>query len=135
MHIDLPADGAAVDQGAALVLEGVGTDMEDGPLPASSLAWSSDKDGSLGSGELLITSSLSVGDHLLTLQASDSSGETATASVHVTVRRVETEVDASAGAGSSGFPWVPILIFGGVVVIAAAAFGLGRRSKSRSQGR
>jgi len=135
VHIDLPADGGTVDQGTALVLEGVGTDMEDGPLPASSLAWSSDKDGSLGSGELLITSSLSVGDHLLTLQASDSSGETATASVHVTVRRVETEVDASAGAGSSGFPWAPILIFGGVVVIAAAAFGLGRRSKSRSQGR
>jgi len=129
VHIDLPADGTTIDQGAALVLEGVGTDMEDGPLPGSSLVWSSDRDGSLGSGELLINSSLSGGEHRLTLQASDASGETATASVHVTVRSVPSEVEASTGSGSTSFPWAPFALFGAVIAIAAAVFGLRRRSK------
>ncbi len=131
VHVDLPAEGTIIDQGAPLVFEGVGTDMEDGPLSGSSLAWSSDKDGSLGNGELLITSSLSVGDHLLTLRASDSSGSTAAASVHVTVRAVEPEDEPTTSTDARGFPWVPLVLLGGVVVLAAAAIGLRRQRAPR----
>jgi hypothetical protein len=65
------------------MVRGYALDPEDGSLTGNSLSWSSNVDGGLGSGSPLLVS-LSEGDHILTLTATDSSGHST--SVSVTVR-------------------------------------------------
>jgi hypothetical protein len=60
------------------------SDLEDGPLSQSALAWQSSIDGQFGSGEAF-QASLSAGDHLITLIATDSAGATGTGTVSITV--------------------------------------------------
>jgi hypothetical protein len=68
----------------ALTLEGVAYDPEDGPLTGASLAWASDLDGPLGTGERLEGVTLSGGSHVLTLEATDSEGQSTAVTVSVT---------------------------------------------------
>jgi hypothetical protein len=73
--------------GQTVVLNGTGTDPEDGNLTGTSLRWSSDIDGFLGTGNT-VTTTLSAGSfgplfHDITLEVSDSSGNKATHSVRV----------------------------------------------------
>jgi Tol biopolymer transport system component len=82
--ITSPADGATFTEDEAISFEGSGSDPEDGTLTGSSLVWTSDLDGQLGTGTS-VSSSLSVGSHTVTLTATDSDGETGTAAVSVTV--------------------------------------------------
>jgi hypothetical protein len=53
-------------------------------LSGASLTWSSNLDGALGSGSPLLAS-LTEGQHILTLTASDSTGHTSSASITITV--------------------------------------------------
>ncbi len=79
-----PADGAMLPAGQPVTLEGSATDAEDGALPDAALSWSSDQQGSLGTGaRLQIT--LNAGMHRLSLDAVDSSGQSARAQISVTV--------------------------------------------------
>jgi hypothetical protein len=78
-----PADGAVV--ATPLTLQGYGYDLEDGQLDGTSLAWSSDRDGPLGTGDTLWDVDLTPGQHTLTLQVTDSQGHTAMAAVVITV--------------------------------------------------
>ena len=78
-----PADGAMV--AAPLTLQGYGYDLEDGQLSGAALQWSSDVDGPLGSGDTLWDVDLSLGQHTLTLQVTDSQGHTVVAEVTITV--------------------------------------------------
>lgn len=71
-------------EGQPVYFEGLGTDLEDGPLPSSSLQWSSDRDGVLGSGATL-SATLTVGTHLITLNSFDSNGNSAHDQVVVVV--------------------------------------------------
>ena len=61
-------------------LDAFALDSEDGRLSDNSLAWSSDRQGAIGTGENLevLASTLSDGDHLITLTATDSAGRSAT---------------------------------------------------------
>ncbi len=63
-------------EGQPIYFEGLGTDLEDGLLPPSSLHWSSDRDGILGGGATL-SATLTVGTHLITLNGFDSNGNSA----------------------------------------------------------
>lgn len=83
--ITSPDDGATFDIGAQVTLEGSADDPEDGALSGSSLTWSSDVDGQLGTGTSVTVSSLSEGTHEITLEAEDSAGATATASIAVVI--------------------------------------------------
>jgi len=83
--IAAPADGSEFLQGAEVAFTGSGTDPEQGELAGTALAWSSDRDGALGTGSPLSTSDLSVGDHVVTLTARDQQGRTGTASVSVRI--------------------------------------------------
>lgn len=63
-------------------LDGLALDPEDGRIASTSLVWTSNRDGVLGSGEHLevVANTLSNGDHLVTLTATDGSALTGSAS-------------------------------------------------------
>ena len=64
-----------------ITFEGTGTDYEDGELPGSSLVWSSNIDGILGTGNTLATDKLSLGNHIITLTVTDSDNKTGSARI------------------------------------------------------
>lgn len=68
-----------------LTLQGYAYDPEDGMLEGGALAWSSDRDGTLGTGERLEDVELSLGRHVLTLTAIDSQGHQCAVSTTVLV--------------------------------------------------
>ncbi len=76
-YITSPANGAVYGFGQTVMLQGNAVDAEDTPLPASAFAWSSDLDGSLGTGPILDVDALRVGTHVLTLQVTDSASAAA----------------------------------------------------------
>jgi hypothetical protein len=77
-----PEDHARFFPGQAIWLEGRAFDLEDGTLDDAALRWSSNRDGELGTGKLLITT-LSPGGHTITLTATDSDGARATATIQL----------------------------------------------------
>lgn len=85
--VEAPTDSTSFAPGDTITFRGSGTDLEDGTLTGSSLAWSSDLDGAIGTGEQVETGILSSGDHVVTLTATDSQGQTGTDSVRVTIRQ------------------------------------------------
>lgn len=64
-------------------LVGRGYDREDGPLPETAFAWWVDGQPA-GQGSIVSLFDLAVGDHVITLAATDSSGQTASAEVTIT---------------------------------------------------
>jgi hypothetical protein len=85
-YIYEPLDGETYSQDDIIVLDGDGYDYQDSWLFADeSLAWSSDKDGELGNGPLLFVEGLSVGEHTITLRATNSLGVSTTAQARITI--------------------------------------------------
>jgi hypothetical protein len=80
-----PFTGASFLEGEAVELEGTASDPEDGALAGTSLEWSSDRDGALGTGESRTVLTLTTGTHGIELSATDSRGRSTTAVVHVRV--------------------------------------------------
>jgi hypothetical protein len=78
-----PVDGAVVPVGDLVILSGLGTDVTDGPLGENSLSWRSDRDGPLGTGKEVFTSTLSPGQHRITLTATDSGGHTGAETINL----------------------------------------------------
>ncbi|MEP6779421.1 MAG: S8 family serine peptidase, partial [Gemmatimonadaceae bacterium] len=72
-------------KGQIVTLTGTGTDAEDGTLSGASLVWESNRDGTLGTGTSISTSTLAVGDHAIYLYVTDSQGATTRAYCYVTV--------------------------------------------------
>ena len=68
-----PTDGDTFFEGGTVNLNATASDTEDGDLTAS-IQWSSDLDGSLGSGGNLSLTNLSLGQHQLTATVTDSGG-------------------------------------------------------------
>jgi PKD repeat protein len=83
--ISAPASMQTVFEGTPVVFSGTGSDPEDGPLSGMALSWTSSRDGALGTGSPLSISTLTAGDHTITLIARDSGGNTGTATVLVRV--------------------------------------------------
>jgi hypothetical protein len=71
--------------GKPVVFKGSAFDPEDGMLSNTSLSWTSDADGFLGTGRVLTVTDLTPGEHNITLTATDSDGNNATVSFTVTV--------------------------------------------------
>ena len=80
-----PEDSTTADAGAEIVFTGTALDSEDGPLTGESLIWTSSLDGVLGNGTSLARSDLSLGEHVVTLDATDSEGAPASSQVVLTV--------------------------------------------------
>lgn len=83
--ISNPAANTAVRPGQLLVLQGLATDLEDGPLAEDALKWYSDRDGFLGTGATLPKNDLSPGWHTIRLVVTDSAGQEGEARVRVFV--------------------------------------------------
>ena len=71
--------------GSLVVLQGLGSDLEDGHLPDEALAWSSNRQGALGVGPSLALTTLQPGLHTITLTVMDAGGQTASTSVKLFV--------------------------------------------------
>ncbi len=127
--ITSPAEAASVDFGAPLILQGVGTDLLDGPITnGEQYSWSSSKDGALGNGTPLILSNLSAGQHTLTLSVKNSSGLVSTSSVHVTVNSPSTTSNPNRVVWTDYLPLA--LLFAALVgVVVVAVVLISRRKK------
>ena len=81
--ITSPTSGQTLASSASITFTGSASDLEDGDL-TSAIAWTSDRDGALGTGGS-ITHMLSEGTHQLTATVTDRGGLTATTTVTVEV--------------------------------------------------
>lgn len=84
VEIQQPNDGDNLSRFQPITLRGAGCDAALGDLAGAQLQWSSSVDGSLGSGEQVSGSGLSVGTHVITLTASNGA-QTASASITITI--------------------------------------------------
>lgn len=85
VHIISPNTDITVPQHSSVVFQASGWDMEDRLLPESSIEWTSDLDGPVGTGRLFTNGNLSVGIHNLTLKGTDSSGLSTIKTMKVTI--------------------------------------------------
>jgi hypothetical protein len=81
-----PGTGESYLDEQTIILVGEAYDREDGPLGAPSLLWLSSLDGALGSGRSIAVTGLSVGEHSITLQATDRDRMTGTARITLHMR-------------------------------------------------
>ncbi len=111
VSIESPVSGLVLDSEQVVALDAHGYDAEDGFLGSSAFNWHSSLDGSLGAGGLLIiaVSDLSIGDHVITVTATDSDQMTTSASTMLTVNALNTAPEAVDDAASA--------VFGSVVQI------------------
>jgi hypothetical protein len=84
--ITYPATGLTFDDGDFIQFTGTGFDTEDQWLSGLSLVWYSNKDGQLGTGNSVITNSLSGGTHIISLRATDSENTSSIDTIRVTIR-------------------------------------------------
>lgn len=91
-EITIPLEGAILTQGESIPFIGRGMDDEDGELTGDSLAWISDRNGSIGSGSQFTTSGLSVGTHTITLTVTDADGMSDTENVSIIIVSPQAEL-------------------------------------------
>jgi hypothetical protein len=87
--IAAPADQARIGRDALLALSGSAYDPETGALAGAALVWESDRDGQLGTGDLVLLAArdLSTGLHHISLRATDPAGMQASATVSVFIHQ------------------------------------------------
>ena len=82
--ITAPADGSTFTAGTPISFTGTAIDAEEGNISAR-LSWSSDRDGAVGSGASVSTSTLSGGIHVITASVVDAGGLNGSAAISVIV--------------------------------------------------
>ena len=85
VKIVTPLKDAVFAPGTLVLLQGEAQDAEEGLLGPEALAWSSSRDGSLGTGAVKVVSSLSPGEHTIYLTASDRFGAAGRDSVKISI--------------------------------------------------
>jgi len=81
--ISYPTDGDTFYEFYEIVFSGQGSDDQEGALTDESLVWTSDIDGTIGYGEVGEIFGLSVGDHVITLTATNSIGQSGSDSITI----------------------------------------------------
>jgi hypothetical protein len=81
----LTADGSVFDPAQPVVLRGAAFDLEDGRLAADALRWRLESLGEMGTGETLELFAMPRATYRVTLEASDSDGQTGSASINISV--------------------------------------------------
>src|SRR5438094_5826333 len=118
VSITAPTSGQTLASSATITFTGSASDLEDGDLTAV-IAWTSDRDGALGTGGT-ITHLLSEGTHQLTATVADRGGLTATATVTVQVV-VGVTLEFPAVADAAVDAGLPTTNFGTSPTLAADA--------------
>jgi hypothetical protein len=98
-----PADGTAFTAGDTITFEGNGMDAEDGELTETALVWTSNRDGLMGTGTSITSTTLSTGDHLITLTGTDSQSAVGTDTINITIVNTEPVVDITSPSDDSIF--------------------------------
>lgn len=80
-----PTANASFVVSQTVLLHGSGYDVEDGILPDTAFVWRSDRDSLLGTGAALPINTLTPGTHVITLQVTDASNNTATVKQTITI--------------------------------------------------
>ncbi|PIE70201.1 MAG: hypothetical protein CSA22_09035 [Deltaproteobacteria bacterium] len=70
-EINHPQTGAAYYAGDLITFSGTGADPDEGNLSQHNLLWESSLDGEIGIGKTVVTTTLSLGSHVITLTATD----------------------------------------------------------------
>lgn len=83
--INHPGNGETRPANQEVPFIGVGRDLEDGMLSGASLVWTSNIDGSIGTGDSF-NRMLSAGTHTITLTATDAAANTDTDSITLTIQ-------------------------------------------------
>jgi serine protease len=91
-----PPDGSTFTAGDFITFTGTADDPEDGDISAN-IVWTSSIDGQFGTESSVITSSLSVGTHTITAEATNSSGKTGSNSIIITINP-PTDITLSIGS-------------------------------------
>lgn len=86
-----PHANQTVDAGVGPQVAVAAYDPEDGMLAGTSVKWTSDRDGAVGYGPNPSLRSLSSGEHVIVVTATDSQGNSARARVNIMVRRESLE--------------------------------------------
>jgi len=84
------ADGATFAPGAPIGLRGTANDAEDFHVDGSALRWTVERRGEVGTGESATVLDLPNGVYRVTLQATDSDGQTGSASIRIVVGSVKS---------------------------------------------
>lgn len=84
-NITAPVNGSTFSLGDAINFSGTGTDVEDGALSGDSLVWTSSLSGNFGNGTTVSISTLSGGNHTITLNVTDSGGLSDAVSITITI--------------------------------------------------
>jgi len=95
VSISSPVIGSTFDDSDTITFTATATDDEDGDI-ASSITWTSDIDGSIGSGGSFDTS-LSLGTHIITATVSDSEGASDSDSVAIIIENTSETVTTTTG--------------------------------------
>jgi hypothetical protein len=109
--ITAPASGSNIEPGASVTLTATASDVEEGDL-ASSIAWVSDRDGALGTGGSIGTTTLSTGTHVITASATDTSGKTGSAQITIAVDATPTVAITAPASGSTHEPGATVTFAG-----------------------
>ncbi|MCK4670393.1 MAG: S8 family serine peptidase [Nanoarchaeota archaeon] len=91
--ITAPANASSHYNQSTITFTGTGTDEEDGQLSGASLVWWSSLDGSLGTGTELNVSTLTVGNHTVVLNATDSGSLVASDSITIEITPRDDDSD------------------------------------------
>jgi bacterial leucyl aminopeptidase len=103
ISITAPANGSSFPQGTAVTLTGTASDAQDGAI-SGSIQWSSNLDGSLGTGASRSVT-LSLGSHTILARVTDSGGLTSTAMISVTITGVSSTLFSDNFEGTTS--WSP----------------------------
>src|SRR5204862_1231363 len=101
--ISAPADPADFGHAVSITCRATASDPEDGTLTPV-IAWTSSRDGALGTGGTISTSALSSGTHVITATVADSGHSTARASITITVNGGPVVTITAPASGASYLP-------------------------------
>jgi hypothetical protein len=109
-NIDLPAANDVFRRIDLVILRGSAYDADDGPLTEDALSWTSNINGTLGTGTELVSGTLSAGQHTVTMKATDSDGNSTSTTTRFVVSSGAPQAKVTFNApgqngNSSSCPW------------------------------
>ena len=106
--ITAPSDDSSFVEGNNIIFNGTAIDDTDGDVTAS-LAWSSNVEGSIGTGASFSISTLSAGVHTITASATDAFDNLGTATIEITITNISLE-DATPELTITGTETSPVVV-------------------------